>query len=115
MQAIAASCGVSRDEVVSPTFVLCQQYVGRRTINHVDAYRLKDKDEFRELGGDELLNSDAITLIEWADRIAEALPDDYLEIEIAVVGPTARRFAIRGVGKPYQNFIADLARAASVQ
>src|SRR5207344_1160712 len=54
VQAIAAACGVLRDEVVSPTFVVCQQYRGSRTINHVDAYRLKDEDEFRELGGDEL-------------------------------------------------------------
>src|SRR5439155_20081314 len=74
VQAIAAACGVPREEVVSPTFVLCQQYRGRRTINHLDAYRLRDVDELRELGIEELFASDAITIIEWADRIADALP-----------------------------------------
>lgn len=115
VQAVAEASGVSRDEVVSPTFVLFQQYQGTRTINHVDAYRLKDEDEFRELGGDELLSSGAITFIEWADRIADALPDNYVQIEIIVVGPTARRFIVRAVGDQNKNFIAELARSASDQ
>src|SRR5262245_39032142 len=56
VQAIAAACGVPRDEVVSPTFVLCQQYHGSREINHLDAYRIADEDEFRELGVEELFD-----------------------------------------------------------
>jgi tRNA threonylcarbamoyladenosine biosynthesis protein TsaE len=115
VQALAEAMGVPREEVVSPTFVLCQQYHGKRTINHVDAYRLKDEDEFRELGGDELMAGDAITIIEWADRIADALPDDYLQIEISVQGPTERRFVVRPVGQQYQGIIAELARDASDQ
>jgi tRNA threonylcarbamoyladenosine biosynthesis protein TsaE len=115
VKAIAEAYGVERDDVVSPTFVLCQQYGGKRTINHVDAYRLKDEDEFRELGGDELMTGDAITIIEWAERIADALPDDYLQIDVSVEGPTERRFVIRASGKQYEGVIAELARAASGQ
>jgi tRNA threonylcarbamoyladenosine biosynthesis protein TsaE len=83
VQAMAAACGVPREDVVSPTFVLCQQYRGSRTINHLDAYRLRDVDELRELGIEELLASDAITIIEWADRVADALPDEFIEVTIA--------------------------------
>ena len=101
VQAIAAACGFPREDVVSPTFVLIQQYGGQRTINHLDAYRLHDEDEFRELGVDELFNSDAITIIEWADRVAAALPDEYLRIDIEVTGPTSRRFVAKSVGKSY--------------
>jgi tRNA threonylcarbamoyladenosine biosynthesis protein TsaE len=115
VQSIAEASGVSRDEVVSPTFVLCQQYHGCRAINHLDAYRLKDEDEFREFGGDELLTGAAITLIEWADRIAAALPDDYLQIEISVTGETARKFVLRSIGERYDKVIADLARSASAR
>ena len=50
--------------------MLCQEYHGERTIYHLDAYRLKDEDELEELGIEELVSSDAITIIEWADRIA---------------------------------------------
>jgi tRNA threonylcarbamoyladenosine biosynthesis protein TsaE len=96
VQAIAAAYGVPRSDVVSPTFVLCQQYRGTRTINHLDAYRLHDEDEFRELGVEELFASDAITIVEWADKIAGALPDHYIQIDIEVTGPTSRRFTIHG-------------------
>lgn len=97
VQAIAAACGVPRSDVVSPTFVLCKQYRGTRTINHLDAYRLHDEDEFRELGVEELFASDAITIVEWADKIAGALPDDYIQIDIEVTGPTSRRFTVHGL------------------
>src|SRR4051812_31669148 len=67
VQAMATALGVPRHEVVSPTFVLCQQYRGTLTINHLDAYRLHDEDELCELGIDEMFFADAITVIEWAD------------------------------------------------
>src|SRR5215831_9746332 len=67
VQAIGAACGVLREEVVSPTFVLCQEYHGCQVINHLDAYRLRDVDELRELGIEELFESEALTIIEWAD------------------------------------------------
>src|SRR5262245_22957761 len=100
VQAIAAACGIARDEVVSPTFVLHQQYRGSRTINHLDAYRVRGEDEFRELGIEELMSSDAITIIEWADRVAGILPDDHVRIDIEVTGPTSRRFRVRGLPFP---------------
>ena len=115
VQAIAAACGVRREDVVSPTFVLCQQYHGNRTINHLDAYRLRDVDELRELGIEELFASDAITIIEWADRVADALPDEFLEVTIEVTGQTARRFIVRAVAGRYEPVIVALARAASRQ
>jgi len=115
VQAIAAAYGVSREEVVSPTFVLCQQYRGSRAINHLDAYRLRDVDELRELGIEELFASEAITIIEWADRVADALPDEFLEVTSEVIGQTARRFTVRAAGARYEPIIAELARAASRQ
>ncbi len=98
VQAIAAASGVNRRDVVSPTFVLMQPYQGRRTIYHLDAYRLRDLDEFEELGPDEFFESDALVLIEWADRVEESLPRERVEIHIEVTGDTSRRFEIRGVG-----------------
>src|SRR5688572_2470901 len=103
VQAIVAALGVPREEVVSPTFVLCQQYLGNRTIYHLDAYRLRDEDEFRELGVDELFDSAGLTIVEWADRVAACLPDDRIEIAIEVTGPTGRRFTIRAVGEANQS------------
>jgi len=109
VQAIAVACGVPREDVVSPTFVLCQQYRGTRTIYHLDAYRVRDQDEFRELGVEELFSTNALIIIEWADRVAEGLPEDYLRVDIEVTGPTARRFVVRPIGGRFEQFVAKLA------
>jgi tRNA threonylcarbamoyladenosine biosynthesis protein TsaE len=108
VQAICAGLGVAREDVVSPTFVLCQRYDGTRTIHHFDAYRLRDEDEFRELGALELMESDGVTFVEWADRVAACLPEERLEIEIEVTGPTQRRFVIRAVAERLQASMAAL-------
>ena len=110
-QAIAAAYGVPREEVVSPTFVLCQQYHGTRTIQHLDAYRLHDEDELRELGIDELIASADLTVIEWADRVPDALPDEHLRIDIEVLGPTARRFRARWIGAERDSPLDGIMRA----
>ncbi len=110
VQAIAAACGVPRDEVVSPTFVLCQQYQGRRTLYHLDAYRLRDDDEFLELGPEEFFAAQAVTLIEWADRVRDCLPPEHIEINMEVTGETARRFQITAVGQMHRQTIEALHR-----
>jgi tRNA threonylcarbamoyladenosine biosynthesis protein TsaE len=109
VQAIAEALGVSRRDVVSPTFVLMQEYHGRRTIYHIDAYRLRDDDEFQQLGPDEYFESDGLVLIEWADRIEHSLPRDYLEICVEVTGAESRRFTLRAVGRRYEEVLRRLA------
>jgi tRNA threonylcarbamoyladenosine biosynthesis protein TsaE len=104
VQAIAKAAGVDPSEVLSPTFVLVHEYrvqgSGFRVqapvpvIYHLDAYRIRDDDEFLELGPEEYFESDGWTFIEWADRVADCLPRDYLEINITVTGATARRFVV---------------------
>lgn len=108
VQSLAAAYGVPAGTVVSPTFVLCQPYVGRRTLYHLDAYRLADDDEFLELGPEEYFDSDGITLIEWADRVLACLPPDRLEIHIDVTGETERTFEISAVGRTLANVVENL-------
>ena len=110
VQAIAAGCGVPKDRVISPTFVLCQPYEGTRTLYHLDAYRLKDDDEFLELGPEEYFESDGLTLIEWADRVENCLPPDYIEIQIAVTGEHSREFELRGIGDGFESVLSELAQ-----
>ena len=99
VQALASALGVARESVVSPTFVLCQEYQGSKKIVHVDAYRLRDEDEFLELGPQEWFESEGLTLIEWADRVESCLPVERLEIRIEVLPADARQFEMRAIGE----------------
>jgi len=92
VQAIAVACGIARENVTSPTFVLCQNYHGTKTIHHLDAYRLKDDDEFLELGVDELFASTGLTIVEWGERVQACLPLDRIDVRIQILGETAREF-----------------------
>ena len=99
VQAIAQASGVDREEVGSPTFVLIKEYQGSsRPIYHFDAYRLRDVSDFLELGPDEYFDSDGLSFVEWADRVEDALPRDYLEISVLPVDVTSRRFTITARG-----------------
>ena len=111
VQAIAAACGIDRREVTSPTFVLLQQYQGTRSIYHLDAYRLAGEEELDELGSDELFESDALVLVEWADRVRSRLPAERIEIRIEPVGPCSRLFEIMAVGRRCEPVIERLKTA----
>ncbi|NUQ37859.1 MAG: tRNA (adenosine(37)-N6)-threonylcarbamoyltransferase complex ATPase subunit type 1 TsaE [Caldilineales bacterium] len=114
VQAIAAASGVDRQECVSPTFVLIHEYAGRRPIFHFDAYRLRDEDEFVELGAEEYFDRDGLVLIEWAERIERSLPNDRLEIRIRPLGATSRRFEFTAWGADYEQALDALARLPGI-
>jgi tRNA threonylcarbamoyladenosine biosynthesis protein TsaE len=78
-QGFGAALGVT-DPITSPTFTLARVYRGRLEMNHLDVYRISQLDEVLDLGLQELLDGDAVTLIEWGDVIAPALAADELEV-----------------------------------
>ncbi|MBQ3388555.1 MAG: tRNA (adenosine(37)-N6)-threonylcarbamoyltransferase complex ATPase subunit type 1 TsaE [Thermoguttaceae bacterium] len=97
--AVARRLGVPEGETASPTFVLIKEYKsGRIPVYHFDTYRLKDSDEFYELGPDEYFDGDGLCFVEWGDRFEEVLPPDRLDIVITVEGPAARRMELVGRG-----------------
>ena len=108
VQALAEALGVPRSECVSPTFMLINEYRGRLPIYHFDAYRVKDEDEFLELGPDEYFEGPGITLVEWAERVEGCLPAERLEIRIEPISPTERRFEITARGARYADAINRL-------
>ena len=112
VQAVAAALGVPPGDVTSPTFVLVNEYKGGRVpIFHFDTYRLKDEDEFLELGPDEYFDSHGLVFIEWADRVAQLLPEERLEIDMEVTGETQRRICIRGTSERMEELVERIATA----
>ncbi|MDQ2827053.1 MAG: tRNA (adenosine(37)-N6)-threonylcarbamoyltransferase complex ATPase subunit type 1 TsaE [Actinomycetota bacterium] len=82
-QGFARALGVE-EPVTSPAFVLVRTYEGRLPMVHLDVYRLDHLQELVDLGISELLDDGAVTLVEWGDVVAPALPPDFLEIRLEV-------------------------------
>ena len=73
--------------VKSPTYTLLEPYeVAGRTIYHFDLYRIGDSEELDFIGIDELLDADALKLIEWAERGAARLPAPDVTIRVSLEG-----------------------------
>lgn len=68
--------------VTSPTFTIVNEYYGKTDLYHIDTYRLDDMVDVDYLGFDEYFYSDGVTIIEWAEKIRDALPEEYMEINI---------------------------------
>ena len=102
VQAIAAPFGVDARSVVSPTYVLLHEYPGSVPLFHYDLYRVADRDEWAELGVDEIFEGEGIVLLEWADRFRDQMPDHWLEITIEVLGEHQRSFTCIPHGQPYE-------------
>ncbi len=102
VQSLAEGLGAT-EEVTSPTFVLVNEYItGRMPIYHFDAYRLKDEDEFLELGPEEYFDGmtpagAGVTLVEWGDQVTSCLPATTIGITIEVLDGEARLITIEGL------------------
>jgi tRNA threonylcarbamoyladenosine biosynthesis protein TsaE len=70
------------EPVVSPTFTIVREYDGRVPLVHVDVYRLENIQELHDLGFEDLLRDDAVTIVEWGDVVAALLPLERLEVHI---------------------------------
>lgn len=95
VKGMARGLGVENDRIVnSPTFVLVNEYAGRVAIHHLDAYRLGSADELLDLGFEEFCAESAIAIVEWADRVPDAMPDDALWIHIEPTSENERRIRL---------------------
>ena len=79
---LAAGLGIT-EPVVSPTFTIVQIYEeGRLPFYHFDVYRISDISEMDEIGYEDYIYGDGVSLIEWADLTPEVLPEHYMEVRI---------------------------------
>ncbi len=108
VQAVAKGLGVSDELVHSPTFTLIHEYPGRFPLRHCDAYRLRQPEEFADLGLDELFGEDGVAFVEWADRVTADLPRDHLTVELAVAGASTRRAKFTATGRRSSEIVRQL-------
>jgi tRNA threonylcarbamoyladenosine biosynthesis protein TsaE len=81
VQGMADGLGIA-DHVNSPTFTILNVYETSFPIYHFDLYRLEDAAELFDIGFYEYTEGSGLSIIEWADKFPDQLPDEYLWIEI---------------------------------
>ncbi len=99
-KSIARGMGI-KAIVTSPTFTIVNEYTGNPNLYHIDTYRLTEGIDTDYLGFDEYFYSDGVTIIEWADKIKNSLPEEYLNINIKVYDKN-REINISHIGKKYE-------------
>lgn len=109
VKGLAEGLGISdAREVRSASFLLIAEYKARVPIYHFDAYRLEGAREMYELGCDEIFWGNGVSVVEWADRVEECLPDSYLKISMSIEGPTTRRIELSSHGEGYDEIVNGL-------
>ncbi len=109
---IALGAGLANaDDVVSPTFTLLNVYQGRLSLYHFDLYRLRDAAELRGESIEETCMLGGITIIEWSERAAGALPAERLEIHLSHESRTSRRILIVPYGIRMDGIVGEVACA----
>jgi len=96
---IANGLGVS-ENITSPTYTIINEYPSSPVLYHIDVYRLNGDRDFQEIGGDEIINSSGISVIEWSERIPKSLPDNALAVSLEITGPSSRLIKINMPDKP---------------
>ncbi len=109
VRAVVEGLGLAGENVSSPTFVLIHEYPSRIPVYHFDTYRVKDLDEFQDLGVDEYFYGEGICFVEWGDRMRELLPRDHLRIQIEIVTPETRQSKFEATGPRSEAILDKLA------
>jgi len=111
---IASGLGIT-ENLTSPTYTIVNEYREQRAENkeqrtknreqrienkeaafyHIDVYRLENEKDFEDIGGEEILNSNGICVIEWSERISKLLPEDCIRISIEITSDSSRLIQIK--------------------
>jgi tRNA threonylcarbamoyladenosine biosynthesis protein TsaE len=105
-----AGLGVT-DTISSPSFVLMGEYAGRFPLFHIDLYRLSSAAEVLDGGLLDDRQSGGVVVIEWPDRLGDALPGERLDVRIEGAADEPRRIALEAIGSSHRRYL-DAARQA---
>ncbi|TET10534.1 MAG: tRNA (adenosine(37)-N6)-threonylcarbamoyltransferase complex ATPase subunit type 1 TsaE [Candidatus Atribacteria bacterium] len=109
IQGIARGLKV-KDYVTSPSFTIINEYQGKIPIYHFDLFRLDNAEEILELGYKEYFYGEGLTVIEWAEKIEQLLPKEYLGIKIKFKDRYQRTISFIPQGDRFNKFLEELNR-----
>ena len=98
--------GVS-EEVLSPTFILVEEYKGDLPVFHFDLYRLEDVADVEQTGLFDAVDGRNVVLVEWGDRLPEGVLDFDIRINIVITGERSRKMTIEGPDGLLENLLEE--------
>jgi tRNA threonylcarbamoyladenosine biosynthesis protein TsaE len=107
-KAFGAGLGVT-ETITSPSFVLMAEYVGRLPMFHVDPYRLRSAEDALQGGLLDERQSTGVTLVEWPERLGDALPLDRLDVRIEGTGDEPRSITLEASRDRYRRYLETVA------
>jgi tRNA threonylcarbamoyladenosine biosynthesis protein TsaE len=107
-KAFGAGLGVT-DTITSPSFILMAEYEGRLPLFHIDPYRLASAEDALAGGLIDDRQATGVTLIEWPERLGDALPLDRLDVHIDGTGDEPRTITLLAWSERYRRYL-DAAR-----
>lgn len=103
-KAIGAGLGV-RDTIASPSFILMAEYEGRLPLFHIDPYRLVGAEDALAGGLIDERQASGVTLVEWPERLGDALPVDRLDVRIDGTGEELRTIELIAWTDRYRRYL----------
>ena len=94
--------------VNSPSFVVLKEYRGEKDLYHFDVYRLEPKSFCETLDYEKYFYGKGVTVVEWAEKVTDILPDEYLEVKIAYGEGDNRLFEFRPVGGQFEKILKEI-------
>lgn len=93
---IASAVGIDERDITSPSFTIISEYEGAVPFYHIDLYRI-GHERVVDLGLEEYLSGEGISVIEWAEKAENELPDKSIKIHLSYTGDNSREIDIEGV------------------
>ena len=108
---VGEALGIPAGRIVSPSFTIVTEHMGTLPLCHVDVYRLSSEREAEDIGLEEFLAGEAICLVEWAEKIADILPNSCIKVRFSFSEGGGRRLFIDAEEAPrMQVFVAGCSR-----
>jgi tRNA threonylcarbamoyladenosine biosynthesis protein TsaE len=107
-KAFGAAMGVNAT-ITSPSFILMAEYEGRLPLFHIDPYRLASAEDALAGGLIDERQREGVTLVEWPERLGDALPDARLDVRIDGAGDDPRTITLVARSKRYRRYLEAVA------
>ena len=96
VKGIASVIGIDERDITSPSFTIISEHKGKVPFYHIDFYRVSH-DRVAELGLEEYIGRDGISVLEWAERADREIPDESIKVRLVYTGDNSRKIEITGI------------------